>query len=79
MYKDFFEKNRVDTMIKSLPHREGDLLYMKLYEGREKFPSFRECINIELELIKSCNGFEPAILRRKNYKFRKKLFKKGSY
>ena len=67
MYKDFFDKNQVDVQIKSKPHREGDLLYKKLYEGREVFPSFRECVDIELDLIKSGEGFEPAILRRGLY------------
>ncbi len=67
MYKDFLDKNQVDVMIKSEPCRDGNLLYKKLYEGREVFPSFRECIDIELDMIKSGEGFEPALLRRGLY------------
>ncbi len=67
MYKYMFDNKRTDEMIKSKPCRNGDLLYKKLYEGREVFPSCRECIDIELGLIKSGEGFEPAILRRGLY------------
>ncbi len=67
MYKDYFEKNWVDEKIKSKQRREGDLLYTKFYEGRDQFPSFRECIEIELDLIKSNESFEPALLRRGLY------------
>ncbi len=67
MYKDYFEKNWVDEKIKSKQRREGDLLYTKFYEGRDTFPSFRECIEIELELMKSAENFEPALLRRGLY------------
>ena len=67
MYKDFFEKDQVEDVIKSKQRREGDLLYTKFYEGRDKFPSFRECIEIELDLIKSNESFEPALLRRGLY------------
>ena len=67
MYKDFFEKDQVEDVIKSKQRREGDLLYTKFYEGRDQFPSFRECIEIELDLIKSNKSFEPALLRRGLY------------
>lgn len=67
MYKDFLDKKQVDVLIKSKPHREGSLLYEKLYKGREIFPSFRECINIELNMMKSAEGFEPSFLRRGLY------------
>jgi len=67
MYKDFFEKDRVEDIIKLKERREGDLLYTKFYEGRDQFPSFRECIEIELDLIQSNESFEPALLRRGLY------------
>jgi hypothetical protein len=67
MYKDFFEKGKVEDVIKSKQRREGDLLYTKFYEGRDQFPSFRECIEIELDLIKTNDSFEPALLRRGLY------------
>ncbi|MCU7938646.1 MAG: sulfotransferase domain-containing protein [gamma proteobacterium symbiont of Bathyaustriella thionipta] len=67
MYKDFFEKGLVERVIKSKPQREGKLLYKKFYEGRDVFPSFRECIDIELDLIESGMGYEPALLRRGLY------------
>ena len=67
MYKHFFEKSQVEKAIKAKPRREGDLLYKKLYENRDAFPSFRECIDIELDLIESGEGFEPALLRRGLY------------
>jgi len=67
MYKDIFEKNQVNDLIKSIPPRKGNLLYKELYEGREAFPSFRECIDIELDLIKSGKGYEPSFLRRGLY------------
>lgn len=67
MYKDFFEKDQVEDIIKLKPRRKGDLLYTKFYEGREEFPSFRECIEIELDLIKSNESFEPSLLRRGLY------------
>ncbi len=67
MYKHFFEKGQVENAIKAKPRREGNLLYKKLYADRDIFPSFRECIDIELDLIKSKEGFEPALLRRGLY------------
>ncbi len=67
MYKDIFEKGRVEEAIKSKPRREGNLLYTKFYENRDTFPSFRECIDIELDLIRSGESFEPALLRRGLY------------
>ncbi len=67
MYKDFFEKDQIEDLVKLKQRREGDLLYTKFYEGRDQFPSFRECIEIELDLIKSNESFEPALLRRGLY------------
>jgi hypothetical protein len=45
----------------------GQLLYNKLYEGRQTALSFRECLDIELELIRNKVGFEPSILRKGLY------------
>ncbi len=69
MYKDFFDTGQVidHHFRKSKQRREGNLFYTKFYEGRDQFPSFRECIEIELDLIKSHEGFEPALLRRGLY------------
>ena len=67
MYRDFLDKNLVNRLLNSRPHREGNLLHKKFYEGREVFPSFRECIDIEIDMIKSGEGFEPSLLRRGLY------------
>lgn len=52
---------------KNMQKREGDLLYEKFFQGRKTFPTFREAIDIELELIKANSAYEPAILRRSLY------------
>ena len=66
-YRDNFETGRHIITIKDNPRREGNLLYDKFFNNRKSFPSFRECIELELELIEKNIGFEPALLRRGLY------------
>lgn len=66
-YKQHFETGKYITAIKNKPRREGNLLYDAFYKDRKSFPSFRECIDIELELIEKGISFEPALLRRGLY------------
>jgi hypothetical protein len=50
---------------------QGDMLYELLFSGRSAFPSFEECIDVELKLMKDGDGlpcpYEPSILRRGLY------------
>lgn len=64
-YRQLFESKK--EAFKSRRRREGNLLYDALFEGRDVFPSFRECMEIELNLIQKDTGFEPALLRRGLY------------
>jgi hypothetical protein len=66
-YRQHFETGKYVSAIKSIPRREGNLLFQKFFVGRSCFPSFRECIDIELDLINKADGFEPALLRRGLY------------
>ena len=66
-YRDHFETGKYKTAILDKPRLPGNLLASKLFENRSKFPSFRECIDIELEMIANDEGFEPGILRRGLY------------
>lgn len=66
-YKQHFETGRYITAIKNKPRREGNLLFEMFFGSRTSFPTFRECIDIELELIEKGEGFEPALLRRGLY------------
>lgn len=45
----------------------GNRLLELLMEGREEIRPFRECLEIELELIESGEAFEPALIRRGLY------------
>jgi len=65
-YRDMFESD-LSIEMKHKFRREGNLLYDKFFNNRKSFPSFRECIEIELELIDKKIGFEPAILQRGLY------------
>jgi hypothetical protein len=47
--------------------RDGNILDRSFFEGRDEFPSFRECIDIEMQLIDKPEYFEPALLRRGLY------------
>jgi hypothetical protein len=66
-YKQHFETGKYVKAIKNKPRKDGNLLFERLFEDRTKFPSFRECIEIELDLIRKSEGFEPALLRRGLY------------
>lgn len=64
-YRQLFDME--ENAFQNRRRREGNLLYDKFFKGRQQFPSFRECINIELELIEKGEGFEPSLLRRGLY------------
>ena len=67
-YNQLFLSGSYIKAIKNKPKREGGLLYEMFYQDRVSFPTFRECLEIELDLIenrKEC--FEPALLRRGLY------------
>lgn len=66
-YKQHFETGQYVKTIKNKPRLDGNLLFEKIFCGREEFPTFRECIDIEFDLIAEQQGFEPAILRRGLY------------
>ncbi len=66
-YRDIFEKGLANRSIWSKNRRQGNCLYERLYRNRTSFPTFRECINIELELLADNCEFEPSILRRGLY------------
>lgn len=66
-YNQHFKTGRYINAIQNKPSRNGNLLFDKFFKGRSTFPSFRESIEIELELIDKQSGFEPALLRRGLY------------
>lgn len=66
-YKQLFDSGKHATSISQGNKRDGNLLYAKLFAGRQSFPSFRECMDIELEMMEGDEGFEPALLRRGLY------------
>jgi hypothetical protein len=66
-YRQHFETGKYISAIKNQPRLDGNLLFQNFFLGRSSFPSFRECIDIELELINKAEGFEPALLRRGLY------------
>ncbi|WP_158223138.1 sulfotransferase family protein [Halovibrio salipaludis] len=66
-YRNLFESGRYKKAVLEKPTLPGNELASKLFENRTKFPSFRECIDIELEIINSDTEFEPGILRRGLY------------
>lgn len=67
MYRKLFPAWVNNAEIRSKPRMAGNHLYQLLFEGREKFPTFRECLGIEMDLIKHGGGYEPALLRRGLY------------
>jgi hypothetical protein len=66
-YRDHFETGKYKTAILNRPRLPGNRIASRLFENRSKFPSFRECIEIELEMTVNGEGFEPGILRRGLY------------
>lgn len=63
-YRHLFDRGDRYRLGRDIP---GANLYRSFFEGRDEFPSFRECIEIELDCIARDGGFEPAILRRGLY------------
>ncbi len=67
MYKDFFNSGRSSRfLLRRLPN-EPNPIYTHLFENRNVFPTFREAIDIELDLMKNRGPSEPAILRKGLY------------
>lgn len=66
-YRDIFESGKYKKAILGKSPLPGNHLADKLFRDRTSFPSFRECINIELDMIANDSGFEPGILRRGLY------------
>lgn len=63
-YRLMFENNRFPELKNRC---QGNLLYEKYFSDRRTFPGFRECIDIELDMIEAGEGFEPSLLRRGLY------------
>ena len=67
-YSQFFEAEPgVRKVFDETPRTEGNYLHELYFKNREVFPTFRECIEIELDLIEKGKGYEPALLRRGVY------------
>ncbi|MGM0598310.1 MAG: sulfotransferase domain-containing protein [Candidatus Rifleibacteriota bacterium] len=65
MHKKFFESKK-SPVSKFLPDGSSNPLYNYFYKNRSTFPSFEECIQLELD-EKVKNTKEPAIVRRGLY------------
>jgi hypothetical protein len=66
-YRDLFYKNKGENL-KFRPKRKGNSLYNLFFANRELFPSFRECLDIEVKLMNNQNPpFEPGLIRRGFY------------
>jgi hypothetical protein len=67
MYANIFRQGALDKL--RIPFTPGceNPIYKYLCDGRDQFPSFREAIDIELELIREGREDEPSILRRGLY------------
>ena len=67
-YRELFPRWVRDETIKSRPRRPGNRLYELLFQDRQVFPSFRECIELEMDLMhQKVPAFEPGLLRRGIY------------
>lgn len=68
-YRQLFESGNSLKSVGSKKRRKGSLLYEKFFKDRAQFPSFRECIEIELALIQNHDKeyYEPALIRRGLY------------
>lgn len=66
-YRDIFESGLVERTFSNKNRREGNYLYNLFFQNRDKFPSFRECIDLELPYINNSDIYEPALLRRGLY------------
>ncbi len=70
MYYDIYKNNQAQWILFPDGRRPGEpnSIYKNFFLKRKTFPSFREAIQIELDLINSGNFEEPAILRRGLYR-----------
>lgn len=66
-YRTLFPNWVNSSSVQNKPRRAGNHLYQFLFEGRQSFPTFRECLDIELAIIRNGGGYEPALLRRGLY------------
>lgn len=66
-YRQIFETKERFTSFSKRPRRTDNLLFEMFFRDRKEFPKFRECINIELDLISKQKGVEPALLRKGLY------------
>lgn len=66
-YRHIFQSQRPSNAFSKRPRREDNKLYESFFYGRESFPTFRECIEIEQLLIEQHDNFEPALLRKGLY------------
>lgn len=64
-YYHFFETKNFNPLLN--PDNKFSIVYDVLMKGRSQFPTFKEVIEIELDLIKSKGSIEPSILRRGLY------------
>ena len=68
MYKDFFDRNELYRFQKGLRPSDENFIFKYFYEGRNSFPAFEECLDIELDLMDRMPDIpEPALLRRGLY------------
>jgi len=67
MYRHMFENNAAHMLKKEFYPGETNPIYKYLVEGRDKFPTFRQAIDIELQLMNTTDLIEPALLRRGLY------------
>ena len=61
MYREMFNDNSKWERLK------GGQTFKYFFEGRESFPSFKECLDIELDIINNNGTIEPSIIRRGFY------------
>ncbi|HKR05421.1 MAG TPA: sulfotransferase domain-containing protein [Bacteroidia bacterium] len=70
MYRNFYvSKSIPDMLSKSPPGESGFFLYKYLFENRSSFPSFKECIDYEMQRMQSEEFFEeePSFIRKGIY------------
>ena len=65
-YRHLFGDKEIEH-VRQVNRRPGNLLYSLFFENRDVFPSFMECMQLEVEHLKLDGVFEPALLRRGLY------------